>query len=59
VARTTFVLIPGAEGDAWYWHLVVPRLQALGHDVLAISLPAGEDSAGRATYADTIVDATD
>lgn len=56
MSRTTYVLIPGAGGDAWYWHLVVPRLQERGHDAVAVSLPAGDDSAGWAAYADTIVD---
>jgi pimeloyl-ACP methyl ester carboxylesterase len=56
VSTTTYVLIPGAGGDAWYWHLVVPRLQERGHDVVAVSLPAGDDSAGWTAYADTIVD---
>jgi pimeloyl-ACP methyl ester carboxylesterase len=56
VSKTTYVLIPGAGGDAWYWHLVVPRLQARGHDVVAVSLPAGDDAAGWTAYADTIVD---
>jgi pimeloyl-ACP methyl ester carboxylesterase len=55
--KTTYVLIPGAGGDAWYWHLVVPRLLERGDNVLAISLPASDDSAGWAEYADTIVDA--
>jgi pimeloyl-ACP methyl ester carboxylesterase len=50
------VLIPGAGGDAWYWHLVVPRLQERGHNVVAVSLPAGDDSAGWTAYADTIVE---
>src|SRR5262245_42307957 len=57
--RNVYVLIPGAGGDAWYWHLVIPQLEELGHDVLAISLPAGDDSAGLNEYADTIVDAID
>jgi pimeloyl-ACP methyl ester carboxylesterase len=52
----THVLIPGAGGDAWYWHLVVPRLQERGHDVVAVSLPAADDAAGWTAYADTIVD---
>jgi pimeloyl-ACP methyl ester carboxylesterase len=56
VSTTTYVLIPGAGGDAWYWHLVVPRLQERGHDVVAVSLPAGDDAAGWTAYADTIVD---
>ena len=55
MADTTFVLIPGAGGDAWYWHLVVPKLQQRGHDAVAISLPAGDDSAGWSAYADAIV----
>jgi pimeloyl-ACP methyl ester carboxylesterase len=56
VSKTTYVLIPGAGGDAWYWHLVVPRLQERGHNVVAVSLPAGDDSAGWTAYADTIVE---
>ena len=28
---SAYVLIPGAGGDAWYWHRVVPLLQAAGH----------------------------
>jgi pimeloyl-ACP methyl ester carboxylesterase len=57
VSKTTYVLIPGAGGDAWYWHLVVPQLEERGHDVVAISLPASDDSAGWVEYADTIVHA--
>jgi pimeloyl-ACP methyl ester carboxylesterase len=52
----TYVLIPGAGGEAWYWHLVVPRLQERGHEALAIALPAGDDSAGWVEYADAIVE---
>ena len=36
---TTFVLIPGAGGQAWYWHRVVPRLSFRGHDAVAVDLP--------------------
>jgi pimeloyl-ACP methyl ester carboxylesterase len=50
----TFVLIPGAGGEAWYWHLVVPRLRALGHEAIAIELPTDDESAGLAEYADTV-----
>jgi pimeloyl-ACP methyl ester carboxylesterase len=52
-----FFLIPGAGGLAWEWHRLEPELRALGHDVLAIELPAGDDSAGLTEYADTVVDA--
>jgi pimeloyl-ACP methyl ester carboxylesterase len=51
---TTFVLIPGAGGEAWYWHWVVPELETRGHDAVAVDLPAGDESAGWAEYADAI-----
>ncbi|HVV09921.1 alpha/beta hydrolase [Amycolatopsis sp.] len=54
---TTFALIPGAGGQAWYWHRLVPELTERGHEALAIELPAADDSAGLAEYADTVVDA--
>ncbi|TDD36712.1 alpha/beta fold hydrolase [Actinomadura sp. KC06] len=53
----TYTLIPGAGGQAWYWHRLVPELQARGHEVVAVELPAGDDSAGLREYADTVVDA--
>ena len=34
-----FVLVHGASHGAWCWEKVIPRLQALGHDVTAIDLP--------------------
>ena len=52
-----FVLVPGAGGLAWEWHRLDPELRALGHDVVPIDLPAGDDSAGLGEYADTVVDA--
>ena len=54
---TTWVLIPGAGGAAWYWHRLVPELRQRGHEVVAVDLPAGDDSAGFTEYADTVVDA--
>jgi pimeloyl-ACP methyl ester carboxylesterase len=53
----TFVLLPGAGGDPWYWHLVAPQLRARGHEVLTPNLPADDDSAGLGEYADAVVDA--
>jgi pimeloyl-ACP methyl ester carboxylesterase len=53
----TYVLIPGAGSDSWYWHLVGPRLVALGHDVVAVDLPCDDDRAGLAEYADAVVEA--
>jgi pimeloyl-ACP methyl ester carboxylesterase len=52
-----YVLIHGAGSDSWYWHLVVPELEDLGHDVVAVDLPCDDDSAGFAEYADVVVDA--
>lgn len=56
----TFVLVPGAGGDGFYWHLLAPLL---GPDTVSVTMPAGDDTAGLAEYADAIVaaagDATD
>jgi pimeloyl-ACP methyl ester carboxylesterase len=53
----TYVLIPGAGGDAQYWHWVVPYLAAAGNDVIAVGLPADDDSAGLADYCDRVCEA--
>lgn len=37
---STFVLVHGAWHGAWCWYKVVPRLEAAGHDVVALDLPA-------------------
>jgi hypothetical protein len=52
---TEYALIPGADGRAWYWHRVVPELRALGHEAIAVDLPADED-AGLAYCADSVVE---
>jgi pimeloyl-ACP methyl ester carboxylesterase len=60
VVRTlmaTYVLIHGAGGDSWYWHLVTPKLEAVGHDVVAVDLPCDDDAAGLEEYTDVVVDA--
>jgi pimeloyl-ACP methyl ester carboxylesterase len=53
----SYVLVPGAGGDAWYWHRLAPALRERGHDAVAVALPAEDDSAGWSEYADVIVDA--
>lgn len=53
---TTLVLIPGADGRAWYWHRVVPELAARGYEAVAVDLPAGDD-VGLVEYTDAVVDA--
>jgi hypothetical protein len=54
---TTFALIPGAGGLAWYWHRVVPLLAAAGHEAIPVDLPADDKSAGLAEYADIVAGA--
>jgi len=55
MTRNTFILIPGAGGSAWYWHLIVPRLERLGHEAVPVALPAADDAAGLPEYADAVV----
>jgi pimeloyl-ACP methyl ester carboxylesterase len=54
---STFVLIPGAGGAAWYWHRVVPLLRAAGHDAVAVDLPGDDEQAGLSDYARLVVEA--
>ncbi|MCG5219330.1 alpha/beta hydrolase [Streptosporangium sp. KLBMP 9127] len=53
---TTFGLIPGADGRAWFWHLLVPALRSRGHDAVAVDLPLA-GTAGLTEYADAAVEA--
>lgn len=53
----TYVLLPGAGGDSWYWHLVAARLRERGREALALDLPADDDRAGLADYAAIAADA--
>ena len=55
----TFVLLPGAASDSWYWHRVEPLLTAAGHRALAVDLPCDDDRAGFAEYADAVLAALD
>jgi pimeloyl-ACP methyl ester carboxylesterase len=54
---STFVLLPGAGGSAWYWSRVVPLLAEAGHEAMAIDLPGDDQRAGLAEYARIVVDA--
>jgi pimeloyl-ACP methyl ester carboxylesterase len=53
----TFVLLPGAGSDSWYWHLVTPELQAAGHAVVAVDLPVDDDASGLVEYTAAALDA--
>ncbi|MGY2128561.1 alpha/beta fold hydrolase [Blastococcus sp. SYSU DS0617] len=52
---TTFVLVPGAGGNASYWRLLVPELERRGHRALAVGLPAADPDAGLAAYSTAVV----
>jgi pimeloyl-ACP methyl ester carboxylesterase len=54
-AMSSFVLIPGAGGIAWYWHRVVPLLEAAGHSGIAVDLPGDDPEAGLEEYAEIVV----
>jgi pimeloyl-ACP methyl ester carboxylesterase len=49
---TDYLLLHGASSDSWYWHLVAPRLTALGHRVIAPDLPCDQEDAGLPEYRD-------
>jgi pimeloyl-ACP methyl ester carboxylesterase len=53
----TYVLIPGADGRAWYWHRLAPLLRERGHQVVAVDLPTSDPTAGLEAYADAITTA--
>jgi pimeloyl-ACP methyl ester carboxylesterase len=53
----TYVLIPGAGGEAWYWHRVVDELDRRGRIGIAVDLPAADDAAGLPEYVAAVVDA--
>jgi pimeloyl-ACP methyl ester carboxylesterase len=52
--QRSFVLIPGAGGNAGYWRLVEPLLRQAGYDCVAVSLP-NWPGATFADHADAIV----
>jgi pimeloyl-ACP methyl ester carboxylesterase len=49
------VLVPGAGGEAWYWHRLVPELTRRGLTAVPVDLPAGDDSAGLDAYVETVL----
>jgi pimeloyl-ACP methyl ester carboxylesterase len=53
----TFVLIPGAGGNAWFWSRLEPELRRRGHDVVAVDLPSDDESVDISGYTDVTVKA--
>ena len=56
-SMSSYLLVPGAGGAAWYWHRLVPELERRGHDVVSVDLPAADDGAGLEEYAQAVVHA--
>jgi pimeloyl-ACP methyl ester carboxylesterase len=54
---STFVLIPGAGGAAWYWHRTVPLLRQAGHEAIAVDLPGDDPAAGLPEYTQLVIEA--
>jgi pimeloyl-ACP methyl ester carboxylesterase len=54
---TTFVLIPGAGGVAWYWHRVAPLLEDARHEAIPVDLPGDDERAALPEYTDLVLDA--
>jgi pimeloyl-ACP methyl ester carboxylesterase len=57
MSDTRYVLVPGGGGNADDWHRVVPLLEARGHEVVAVRLPAADPSAGLRAYAEVVAQA--
>ena len=53
--KVTFILIPGAGGDPWYWHLLAPKLEARGCEAVPVALPAANENAGLPQYTDAVL----
>ena len=53
----TFGLVHGAWHGAWCWNRLVPSLEARGHRVVAVELPAEDPAAGLKRYAEIVAEA--
>ena len=54
---SSFILIPGAGGVAWYWHRVAPLLRQAGHEAVAVDLPGDDPAAGLPEYTALVAEA--
>lgn len=54
-----FVLIPGAGGSAWTWHLLVRELAGRGHEAIAVDIREDDPALGLEDYAATVLAAVD
>ena len=51
---STFVLVPGAGGNASYWRELVAELESRGHDAIAVDIPQDDPAIGLPEYADLV-----
>ena len=52
---TSFVLVPGAGGMAWYWHRVSPLLEQKRNEAIAVDLPGDDENMGLNDYTEIVV----
>jgi Alpha/beta hydrolase family len=50
----TFVLVPGAGGQAAYWALLVPELRRRGHPAIAVDIAEDDPALGLPEYAQIV-----
>lgn len=48
----TFLLVPGAGGEASYWSELVPLLEAAGHEAVAVDIREDDPALGLPEYAE-------
>ena len=48
---STFVLVPGAGGNASYWRELVAELERRGHEAVAVDIPQDDPAVGLPEYA--------
>ena len=51
---TTFVLVPGAGGNASYWRELVAELEGRGHEAIPVDIPQDDPAVGLPEYADLV-----
>jgi pimeloyl-ACP methyl ester carboxylesterase len=51
---STFVLVPGAGGNASYWRELVAELEARGHEAIAVDIRQDDPALGLPEYADLV-----
>jgi pimeloyl-ACP methyl ester carboxylesterase len=56
---STFVLIPGAGGDATYWSRLVPEIERRGHRAIPVDIPEHDPTLGLRDWADIVESAVD